>query len=188
LERMRAVALRHIDMAMEVVALCAVVSSTVDLVLGHSPNETFWVEVMNELVAKFLRLEELSSRLEGPGRRIYDMLLGPPPSQAPWADRLDMSASWLEVELPMRWQVDAELEALLTSAARVRDQVLGNVDGPSLLATSMSMVAELLEGWIDTVAANGVRCGTQSALVAALSIFLELKTKQELLGSGEMRT
>jgi hypothetical protein len=38
---MCAVALRHIDMAMEVAALCAAVSSIVDLVLGHSPNETF---------------------------------------------------------------------------------------------------------------------------------------------------
>jgi hypothetical protein len=108
---MRAAALRHIDMAMEVAALCAAVSSTVDLVLGHSPNETFWVEVMNELVAKFLRLEELSSRLEGPGRRIYDMLLGPPPSQARWADRLAEAAERLEAELSARRLVNAELGA-----------------------------------------------------------------------------
>jgi hypothetical protein len=45
-------------------------------------------EVMNELVAKFQRWEELCSRLDGPGARICDMLLGPPPSQARWADRL----------------------------------------------------------------------------------------------------
>jgi hypothetical protein len=62
--------------------------------------------------------------------------------------------------------------------------VLGDVDGSSSLAASLSMVAELLEGRIDTAAANGVRWVTRSALVAALSHFLELKTELELLGSG----
>jgi hypothetical protein len=33
--------------------------------------------------------------------------------------------------------------------------VLGDVDGSSLLVTSMSAVAKRLEGWIDAVAANG---------------------------------
>jgi hypothetical protein len=46
------------------------------------------------------------------------------------------------------------------------------------------MVAELLEGRIDTTVANGVRCGTQSTLVSALSHFLELKSELEILGSG----
>jgi hypothetical protein len=45
------------------------------------------------------------------------------------------------------------------------------------------MVAELLEGWINTMTANGVCTGTQSVLVAALSHFLELKSKLELLES-----
>jgi hypothetical protein len=61
--------------------------------------------------------------------------------------------------------------------------VLGNVDGLSSLAASLSMVAELLEGRIDTMAANGVRWGTQSALVVALSHFPELKSELELLES-----
>jgi hypothetical protein len=67
-------------------------------------------------------------------------------------------------------------------AARIRDLVLGNVDGPSSLAVSLSLVEELLEGGIDTVATNGV-CwgGTQSVSAAALLHFLELKTKLELL-------
>jgi hypothetical protein len=55
---------------------------------------------MNELVAKFQRQEELCSQLEEPGARIYYMLLGPPPSQAGWADRLAEAARWLEAELP----------------------------------------------------------------------------------------
>jgi hypothetical protein len=67
---------------------------------------------MNELVAKFQRLEELCSRLEGYGVRICDMLLGSLASQARWADCLDEAAEQLEVELTARRQVDVELEAL----------------------------------------------------------------------------
>jgi hypothetical protein len=36
--------LRHTEMARELVVLRAVVSSIVELTLGHSPDETFWVE------------------------------------------------------------------------------------------------------------------------------------------------
>jgi hypothetical protein len=53
--------------------------------------------------------------------------------------------------------------------------VLGNVDGLSSLVASLSMVVELLEGRIDIMAANGVRWGTRSALVVALSHFPELE-------------
>jgi hypothetical protein len=61
--------------------------------------------------------------------------------------------------------------------------VLGSVDGPSSLAASMSTAAELLEGWIDAVGANGVRWGARSALVATVSHFPELKTELEVLRS-----
>jgi hypothetical protein len=80
--KIRAAALRHTEMVGELTGLQAVVSSVAELVLGRSPNETSQVEVMNELVAKFRRQEELCSRLEGPGTRIYELLFGPPPSQA----------------------------------------------------------------------------------------------------------
>jgi hypothetical protein len=80
--------------------------------------------------------------------------------------------------------VDPELEALQTSAALIWDLVLGNDDGPSSLVASLSMVAELLKGWIDTADTNGVHWGTQSALFAALLHFPELKTELELHGSG----
>jgi hypothetical protein len=53
--------------------------------------------------------------------------------------------------------VDAELEALWTLVVRVRDLVLDWADGPSSLAVSLSMVVELLEGWVDATAANEVR-------------------------------
>jgi hypothetical protein len=57
-------------------------SPTVELVLGRSSNETFRVEIADEPVAKLWRLEELCSRLERHGIRIYDLLLGLPLSQA----------------------------------------------------------------------------------------------------------
>jgi hypothetical protein len=56
--------------------------------------------------------------------------------------------------------IGTELEALRTLAAQVWGLVLDGVDGSSSLATSLSMVVELLEGWVDTVTTNGVRCGT----------------------------
>jgi hypothetical protein len=99
-------------------------------------------------------------------------------------DCLDEAVGWLEAELTTRRQVDAELEALWTSAARVWDFVLDSIDGPSSLVVSLSMVAELLEGPINAAAINRVRWGTRSTLVAALSHFLELKSELELLGSG----
>jgi hypothetical protein len=80
--RMRAANLQHTEMIGELIVLEAVVSSTTGLVLGRPPNETSRVKVTNELVVKFRRWEELCSWLKGPGMRIYDLLLGPPPSQA----------------------------------------------------------------------------------------------------------
>jgi hypothetical protein len=62
--------------------------------------------------------------------------------------------------------------------------VLGNVDGSSLLATSMSVVAERLEGQIDAAATNGVRWGSCSALIAIVSHFPVLDVDLEVLGSG----
>jgi hypothetical protein len=46
-------ALHHAEMAGELTALQSAVSSAVELVLVRSPNETFWVEVTDEQVAKF---------------------------------------------------------------------------------------------------------------------------------------
>jgi hypothetical protein len=68
--------------------LQATVSSAAELVFGRSPGEATHVEVMNELTAKFQKLEELCSWLEGPSMRICSLLLEPPPGQACWADHL----------------------------------------------------------------------------------------------------
>jgi hypothetical protein len=62
-------------------------------------------------------LEERCSQLEWPGARFYDMLLGSPSSQARLANHLDEVIGQLCAELAARWEVDAELEALQTSAA-----------------------------------------------------------------------
>jgi hypothetical protein len=50
------------------------------------------------------------------------------------------------VELASWWEVGAELEALWTTAVPVCNLVLGNVDGLSSLAASLSMVAQLVKG------------------------------------------
>jgi hypothetical protein len=55
------------------------VSSTAELALGHSPNDSFRMKVVAELVTKLYKLEE---RLERPVMRIYDLFFGPPLSWA----------------------------------------------------------------------------------------------------------
>jgi hypothetical protein len=52
-EGMWLAALCHTEMAIELDTLRTVVSSTVVLALGCSPDETFWVEVVDKLVAEF---------------------------------------------------------------------------------------------------------------------------------------
>jgi hypothetical protein len=85
---MRIAALHHTEMVEELAMLWMTVSSTVEFVLGRSLDETFRVEVVDELVAKFWKLEEWCSRLERSGVRIYDLLLGPPSGRARLADYL----------------------------------------------------------------------------------------------------
>jgi hypothetical protein len=61
LEGMQIAALHHTEMAQELATLWTVVSSIVEFMLGCSPDETFWVEVVDELVAEFWKLEEWRS-------------------------------------------------------------------------------------------------------------------------------
>jgi hypothetical protein len=56
-----------------------------------------------------------------------------------------------------RWEVDAELEALRSSAAQVQDSLLERANGMSSLAAPLSLAVELLEGRTDTVPINGFR-------------------------------
>jgi hypothetical protein len=85
-------ALCYIEMVGELAALWEAVSSTTEFTLGRSPNETFQVEVVDELLAEFWRQEERRSCLERPSMRVCDMLLGPPSDQARLADRLEEAA------------------------------------------------------------------------------------------------
>jgi hypothetical protein len=78
---MRIAAFRHTDIAKELTLLQAAVSSTVEFALGCSPSETFWMEVVDELATEFQKQEEQCSRLERPGARVYDLILGPPSSR-----------------------------------------------------------------------------------------------------------
>jgi hypothetical protein len=81
-------------------------------------------------------------------------------------------------------EMDAELEALRSSAVGVQDLVLERDDEMSSLVVSLPSVAEQIEDHIDIATTNGVRWGTRSALVAALLHFPELGSELELLGSG----
>jgi hypothetical protein len=168
---MQIAALCHTKLARELTAFQVALSSTVELALGRSPDETFRVDVVGELVAEFWKLEEWRSHLEEPSARICDLLLGPPTSQVRLVDRLEEAARLLSVELAARREADTELDTLWTSSTWIRDFMLDGADGPSSLVASLSMVVELLEGHIDAAATNGVRWGTQSALVATLLHF-----------------
>jgi hypothetical protein len=117
LERMRIAALGHTEMVRELATLRLVVSFAMELALWCSPDETFRVEVVGELVAEFQKLEERCSRLEWPRMRICDLLLGPLSSRDRLADHLDEATGQLGAELVARQEVDDELEALQTLTA-----------------------------------------------------------------------
>jgi hypothetical protein len=53
-------------------------------------------------------------------------------------------------------EAGTELEALQSSTAQVRDLVLESADVPSSLVVSLSSTVELLDGRMDTAAANRV--------------------------------
>jgi hypothetical protein len=55
LEGMRVATLCYTEMARELAALRTTVSSTAEFTLGHSPNDTFLVEVVDELIAELQR-------------------------------------------------------------------------------------------------------------------------------------
>jgi hypothetical protein len=78
-------------------------------VLWRSPNDTFRVEVVGELVVEFQKLEERRSYHERYTVRICDLLLGPPPGQAQLADHLDEAAGQLGAVLATWREADAEL-------------------------------------------------------------------------------
>jgi hypothetical protein len=122
------------------------VSSAMESVLGRLLGNTTRTNVVNELVAEFQKVDMHRLKLERPTTRICDLLLRPPPGWAWLADRLDEAAAQLKVEQATRREVEAELEDLRSSVARVWDLVLDDVGGSSLIAASMSTITEQLEG------------------------------------------
>jgi hypothetical protein len=83
-------ALHHTEMAGELATLRGGGGSSVtESVLGHSPNNTFYMEVVSKQVAKFYKLEEWRSWLQRPTTRICHLLLGPPLDGAQLDDHLD---------------------------------------------------------------------------------------------------
>jgi hypothetical protein len=88
-EGMQLVALHHTEMAGELAAFQATVSSAAESVLGRLPSNTMCMEVVGDLVAECQKVEGHRSKFERPTAGICDLLLGPPPGQAWLGDRLD---------------------------------------------------------------------------------------------------
>jgi hypothetical protein len=86
---MQLAALRHTEMAGELAAFRAAVSSVMELVFGHSLSNTAHVVVVGELIAEFQKVEDHRSWLEWPIAKICDLLPRPPPDWAWLADRLN---------------------------------------------------------------------------------------------------
>jgi hypothetical protein len=110
--RMQVAALRHTEMVGEVAAFQVSVSSAMELVPGCSSNETFQMEVGNEPISEFWRLEEQCSGLEGAITKICNLLLRLPPGQARWDDRLGEAARRLEAELGAWRKLDDKLTSM----------------------------------------------------------------------------
>jgi hypothetical protein len=70
----------HIEMARPLAALWAAVSS---------PIETFWVDIVDELLDELWEQARRRTCLENFGMRIYDLILGPPSSRVRLADHLE---------------------------------------------------------------------------------------------------
>jgi hypothetical protein len=70
---MRIAALCHVEMAAELAMLRATVSSASEFMLGRSPNKTFQVEIVDELITKFRRQEERCSHFERPVTWVCDL-------------------------------------------------------------------------------------------------------------------
>jgi hypothetical protein len=81
---MKLAALRHTKMARELTVFRVAVSATAKLVLEPSPSGTSRTEVVGELAAKFLKVEDQRSWLGWPTARICNLLLGSPPGQPNW--------------------------------------------------------------------------------------------------------
>jgi hypothetical protein len=95
-------------------------------------------------------------RLENSGTRIYDLILGLPDDRIRLAEHLNEAVRWLWLVQVECREADVELEALRSSVTRVWDLVLEGYERMSSLVTSLSSVAELIEGRVNAAATNEV--------------------------------
>jgi hypothetical protein len=81
-------------------------------VLGRSPSNAFWVEVLEELVTEFKEQAEWCSHLEYSGLRVCDLILVPSTDQVRLANCLEQDNGQLQAEYEECREVDAKLESL----------------------------------------------------------------------------
>jgi hypothetical protein len=60
------------------------VPSTTQSMLRRSPTEAFLVDILDELVAEFMKQEERCLRLEMSGMRVHDLILRLPFGESDW--------------------------------------------------------------------------------------------------------
>jgi hypothetical protein len=147
--------------------------------LGRSPTESFQVDVVGDMLAKFQEQEERCLCLENSGMRVCDLILGSSDDQVWPTNHMEEAIGRFLVMQEEQREAIIELEALQSSTAQVWDMVLKGSDGMSSLARSLSSAADLIEGRVDAAVANGVHWEARLALTTTLSHFPEL----ELLGS-----
>jgi hypothetical protein len=87
--------------------------------------------------------------------RVFDLILGTSDDLVRLTDHQEEAVGRLQVMQEECQETDAELKAMWSSVARVQDPVLKVSDGTSSLAVSLSSVANLIEGRVDTAAAYG---------------------------------
>jgi hypothetical protein len=80
----------------------------VQSMLGRSPSDAFWVEVVDELVVEFQEQLERRSHLENFDTRICDLILGP----GLLANCLKQDVGQIWAKQALHQEVDAELEGM----------------------------------------------------------------------------
>lgn len=174
-EAMRTAASDHLELVRQYDDLRGVVRTVIGTLMGRPFTGIALAENLSGAASE---LRENHSRLQSAGHRLCDLALGPPAGRAQLTARLDEVGKQVHADR-------AELEDLRVAAARVRDVVLGSSQvSSSSLPAALESAMGVVEDRLDAAASSGVRWGTRSALVVALSHFPELEAELELLGSG----
>jgi hypothetical protein len=111
------------------------------------------------MLAKFREQVEWCLCLKDSGLRVCDLILGPTNNRVRPTVCLEEAARRLLVMQDEHRKAVVELMALRSSATWVWDLVRKGSDEMSYLAASLSLVVDLVDGRVDTVAANEVHWG-----------------------------